>query len=113
MTGVRARRIAAGPRRSQHHAWEPPAARQQVTYQCGRCGCEFTVTYHAGAEPPPAASCRCGGTGSAGSHDAAPAAPTEHERRMTQIRSRRTADQLEELLAERIAGMPSARKDTP
>jgi hypothetical protein len=89
---------------------EPPAPRQRITYRCDR-GHDFTLTFAAGAEPPQAADCRCGGQGQRdpdqGRDHPHTARQAEHERRMAQLFERRTLAGLEQLLAERLAEVRS------
>jgi hypothetical protein len=70
-----------------------------VLYTCER-GHPFTVTFAATATAPSEWECRCG-------HPATQAPPEpgpgELERRMEQVRSRRTDTELEALIASRLA----------
>jgi len=103
-------RTAPGTGLSGSFAWGAPCARQHVVYQCDR-GHDFTVTYDAAAIPPAEASCRCGGTGhaAAGHALAGGGQAAEHDRRMTQIRQRRTVADLEQILADRLAELAARR----
>lgn len=94
----------------------PPAPTQQAAYTCER-GCTFTLTLAGEGEPPPAWHCRCGKT--ALLDTAPPGASTEvrlpgygtpggHKTSVIiphwqHVQERRTHEQLEELLAERLA----------
>jgi hypothetical protein len=90
------------------HAWEAPAPRQCVTYACDR-GHDFTLVLAAVAVPPPVARCRCGGTGSVGGQVPGPGGQDHHARHLRQLHERRTRDELELILAERLAELPRIR----
>jgi len=105
-------RTAASVAPAGSFAWGAPCARQHVVYQCDRDrGHDFTVTYDAAAIPPAEASCRCGGTGhaAAGHALAGQAVAGEHDRRMSQVRQRRTEADLEQILADRLAELAARR----
>ena len=88
-----------------------PCDRQDVTYRCDRDrGHDFTVTYDAAAIPPAETSCRCGGTGHVAGHALAGGGQAaEHDRRMSQVRQRRTEADLEQILADRLAELAARR----
>jgi hypothetical protein len=105
-------RIGRAPdiRPGRHYRPEPPAPRQQVTYTCAR-GHEVTVTLAAGAELPPSWECRCGAAAHRAGVPAVPdSAAAEHERRMTQVRQRRTPAERDAILSDRLAELAAARK---
>lgn len=94
---------------------EPPAPRQDVTYVCGR-GHEFTITLTAGIEPPPSWDCRCGahaarpGTADAASAAAIGNAEAEQKRHKRLVHERRSAAELEQILADRLAELAGMRE---
>lgn len=75
------------------------AARQEVAYTCHR-GHTFTVTFFAGIDPPHNWTCRCGKPAGLGTQ---PATEPQLERRMGQVRQRRTDAELEQMIADRLA----------
>jgi hypothetical protein len=105
-------RIGRAPdiRRGRHYRPEPPAPRQQVTYICARSH-EMSVTLAAGAELPPSWECRCGAVAQ---RPGAPAVPdpaaAEHERRMIQVRQRRSPAERDAILSDRLAEVAAMRK---
>jgi RNA polymerase-binding protein len=92
---------------------EPPAPRQEVAYRCER-GHRFGVMFSAEAEPPQAVDCRCGAAASMASEFTTNPAnmliTTEHARRMEQLRGRRSAAELEEILADRLGELAAMRE---
>jgi len=104
-------RIGRAPdiRPGRHYRPEPPAPRQQVTYTCAR-GHEVTVTLSAGAELPPSWECRCGASAHRAEAANVVAVDSEHGRRMSQVRERRTLPELEQLLGDRLAELAAMRK---
>lgn len=103
------------PRPVSDAEWaEPLAPRQEVAYRC-RAGHRFAVVFAAGIAAPASWDCRCGAravladpgpTAAAGRV----AAEESHEARCHRfVHERRTLAQLEELLAERLAVLASAR----
>jgi hypothetical protein len=103
----------------RHYRPEVPAARQQAAYRCAR-GHAFEVTFAAGIEPPQAVDCRCG----ARAHRVEStnvvttestnvvAVDNEHERRMEQLRKRRSPAELEQILADQLAELAVMRGTT-
>jgi hypothetical protein len=96
---------------------EPPAPRREAPYRCER-GHEFTVTLAAEIEPPWTWDCRCGApahrlidaVATAAADDITFADRSEHERHMEQLLQRRTAAELEEILADRLAELAAMRQ---
>lgn len=88
--------------------YERPAPRKQAGYRCDR-GHVFEVTFAAAAEPPGVWECRCGALAAASQSTAGTARESEHDRRMAQVFQRRSIAELEELLAERLAELPTLR----
>ena len=101
----------------RHYRPEPPAARRQVSYRCSG-NHEFAVVLSAEAEPPATQDCRCGASahraGSASvvmpGSSSVVAADSDHERRMGQLRGRRSPAELEQILADRLAELAAMRK---
>jgi hypothetical protein len=81
---------------------EEPCARQHVTYTCER-GHTFEVTFAATAKVPAVWDCRRGKR--AGLTVVLEAGQTQHERRMGLVLQRRSPAELEQLLADRLAGL--------
>jgi RNA polymerase-binding protein len=81
---------------------EDLAPRQLVPYVCDR-GHTFEVCFAAGIKVPDGWQCKCGKP--AGLAAAPEAAPTEHERRMTQLLGRRSRAEGEQILADRLSEM--------
>src|SRR5580692_2870150 len=94
----------------RHYRPEVPAARQQGACRCER-GHDFEVTFAAGAELPQASDCRCGARARrAGGGASLPPGGSDHERRMAQLRGRRSSAELEQILADRLAELAAMRK---
>jgi RNA polymerase-binding protein len=101
----------------RHYRPEVPAPRQQAAYRCDR-GHRFTVTFAADVQSPEAVDCRCG----AGAHHAESTnvmttesanvviVDSDHQRRMVQLRGRRTPAELEQILADRLAELAAMRE---
>ncbi len=93
----------------RHYRPEPPAPRTQVSYRC-QAGHDFAVILSAGAELPETWVCRCGASAHRAGSCIAVAADSDHERRMTQLRGRRSPAELEQILADRLAELAAMRE---
>lgn len=80
------------------------APRQFVPYTCDR-GHEFKVTFAANVLAPAEWECRCGKPAGLGQQ---PDSGSELVRRMSQVRERRGDDDLERMIADRLAELRDA-----
>ena len=103
MIGARTPWPAQGDK-DPHPGYERLCARLVVEYVCLR-GHAFEVVFAADAVAPASWDCRCGAQ--AGVAVGEPE-QSEHERRMAQVRERRSVAELEEQLADRLADVSPA-----